>query len=85
MLVAEPKAFDRAAFDEGHGLDRLVGRARQDHGIDVAPRPDHGAVGLHHGRDALVPALDDRAAGDFDDDRAPAHRTRSSVTTVMLS
>ena len=37
VLVAEAEAFDRAALDEGHRLDRLVGRARQDRGLDVAP------------------------------------------------
>ena len=42
--------------------------------IDVAPRRHDRAVRLHDGGDALVPAFDDRAARDFDDDRALAHR-----------
>ena len=73
MLVAEAELLDRAAFDEGHRLDRLVGRARQDARVDVAPRRDDRAVRLHDRRDALVPALDERTARDFDDDRTLAH------------
>ena len=88
MFVAEPETLDGAAFHEGHGLDRLVGRARQDRGIDVAPGLDDGAVGLHHRGNALVPALDDGPSRDLDHHRSPAHRrhrARSSFTTVTLS
>ena len=85
MLVAEAKFLDRAAFDEGHRLDRLVGRAWQDAGVDVAPRGDDGAVRFHHGGGAFVPALDHGTAGDFDDDRTFAHDPLSNKTTVTLS
>src|SRR5476651_1400827 len=85
VLVAEAEALDGAALDEGHRLDRLVGRARQDGLVDVAPRSDDRAIGLHDRGDALVAALDHRAARDFDDDRACCHDFRSSLTMVILS
>ena len=85
VLVAEPEALDSAALDEGHGLDRLVGRARQDGRVDVAPRCDNRAVGLDDGGDALVPAFDDRTPCDLDHDCTLAHARRSSLTTVTLS
>src|SRR5207244_2425174 len=85
VLVAEPKPLDSAAFHESHRLDRLVGRARQDVGVDVAPRGHHGAVRLHHCGDPFVAAFDHRAARDFDDDRSLAHGMRSNLMTVTLS
>ena len=85
VLVAQPEALDRAAFDEGHGLDRLVGRPRQDGRVDVAPRGHDRAVRLHDGRDPLVPAFDDRSPRHLDRHHALAHHSRSSFTTVTLS
>src|SRR5476649_2937341 len=85
VLVAEAEALDGAALDEGHRLDRLVGRARQDGLVDVAPRSDDRAVGLHDRGDAFVAALDHRSARDFDDDRTCCHDFRSNLTMVILS
>ena len=85
VLVAQSEALDGTALDKGHGLDRLVGGARQDWRVDIAPGRNDRPVGFHHGRDALVPAFDDGSARDFDDDNAPAHALRSSLTTVTLS
>ena len=85
VLVAQPELLDRTAFDEGHGLDRLVGRTRQDGRIDVAPGRHDRAVRLDDGGDPLVPAFDDRSPRHLDDHRALAHHPRSSFTTVTLS
>ena len=85
MLVAQPKPLDRTAFDEGHRLDRLVGRARQHPRIDIAPRGHDRAVRLDHGGDTFVAAFDHRSARDFDDDRSFAHVMRSNLITVTLS
>jgi hypothetical protein len=84
-LPSHAEAFDRAAFDEGHGLDRLVGRTRQDGRVDVAPRGHDRAVRLHNGRYAFVPTFDERTARHLDRHHALAHRSRSSFTTVTLS
>ncbi len=86
VLVAQAEAFDGAALDEGHRLDRLVGRAWQDRRIDVAPRRDDRAVRLDDRGGTLVPALDQRPARDLDDNCiAAAHSSRSSLMTVTLS
>src|ERR1700675_3105336 len=85
MLIAQPKPLDRTAFDEGHRLDRLVGRTRQHPRIDITPRGHDRAIGLHHGGDTFVAAFDHRSARDFDDDRSLAHGMRSSLITVTLS
>ena len=46
---------------------------------------DDRAVGLHDRRGAFMPALDDRTAGDFDDDGTLAHTSCSSLMIVTLS
>ena len=67
--IAEAVAVGGAALDQRQGLQRLDGGARKDAPADVADRRPPLAAGIDHGDGAAMEALDQRAAGDFDEDR----------------
>ncbi len=68
LLRAEAVAIGSAAFDQRQRLQRLHRRARIDRPLDVAERQHAAAVGVDHRDRAGVPAFDQRAAQDLDQD-----------------
>ncbi len=79
--VRETEFIGRAAFDHHQGLHRLDRGARKAWQIDIAHRHHDRAVGVGHGKGAVVNAFDAVAAGHFDKDgiahlRIAAIRTR---------
>ena len=69
FLQAEAVAVGGAAFDQRQRLQRLDRRARKDRPLDVAQRQHARAVGVDHRDRAGMPALDQRAAQDLDQNR----------------
>ena len=67
--IAEAVAVGGTALDERQGLQRLHGRAREYGLLDIADGSAAASGGVDHDNRAAVPALDHRAAGDFDQDR----------------
>ena len=69
LLGAEAVAVGGAGFDQRQRLHRLDRRARIDRPLDVAQRQHRAAVGVDHRDRAAMPAFDQRAAQDLDQNR----------------
>jgi hypothetical protein len=65
---SEAIAVGGAAFDQRQRLQRLDRRARIDRALDVALRQHAATVGIDHRHRAAMPAFDQPAAQDFDQD-----------------
>ena len=67
--IAEAVAVGGTALDERQSLQRLHRRAREYGLLDIADSGAAAAGRIDHDDGTAMPALDDRAAGDFDQDR----------------
>ena len=69
LPVGKSEAVGRPLFYERQGLQRLDGRARKHRRGDVAGGKHGAALGVDHRDGAAMPALDQRTADDFDENR----------------
>lgn len=74
ILVAKTEFVRRAGLDQGERLQRLHGGAREDRHCHVAQREHALAVGVDDSNRATMPALHQRSAQHFDQNRI-VHRT----------
>jgi hypothetical protein len=82
LFVAEAESVGGAGLDQRQGLQRLDRGARENRRCHIADGQHASAVGIGHGDGAAMPALDQRPAQDFDQNRVIHVRCASG--TAML-
>ena len=79
LRVGEGEAVSGALGEQGQGLQRLDGRAREDRLVRVAAGQHQAALRVGHGEAAGVAGLDMRAAEDFGQDHGAGRGARGPV------
>ena len=83
LAIAEAQRRRSTGFDQRQRLDELDRRTREHRLLDVADRPDDGAIGIENGNGAAVTALDDVTAQHFDQHRINDHPAPPTAASAL--